>query len=116
MANIREFQLFTISFLFSGKIKRMKQFWISLPTKEKVKFLLSALAGVLGVIFATLNWNSTGVHLLFAYRNAPLSMIIIFSMLIGYAFGYLPRATRLRNKQRELDKILKELDELKKSS
>ena len=91
----------------------MKQFWNSLPTKEKIKFLLSAFAGILGVIFATLNWKSTGVHLLFTYKNAPLSLIILFSMLIGYAFGYIPRAAKLRNKQRELDHMQKELDALK---
>lgn len=93
----------------------MKQFWISLPLKEKIKFVLSAFAGIIGVIFATLNWNSTGVHLLIVYRTAPLSMIIIISMLCGYAFGYIPRAARLRNKQRELEDLQKELVELKKS-
>ncbi len=93
----------------------MKQFWISLPIKEKIKFIVSALAGIIGVIFATLNWNSTDVHLLIVNRSAPLSMIIIMSMLFGYAFGYLPRAARLRNKQRELEDLQKELVELKKS-
>ena len=93
----------------------MKQFWTSLPVKEKIKFVLSAMTGIAGVVFATLNWNETGVHLLFSYTYAPLSVIIILSMLIGYAFGYIPRATRLRSKERELEEMRKELDDCKKS-
>ena len=93
----------------------MKQFWVSLPISEKVKFVVSIIAGIAGVVFATLNWNSTTVHVLVKETQAPLTVIIVFSMLIGYVFGYIPHQSKLRRKQRELEEIQNELDQLKKA-
>jgi uncharacterized integral membrane protein len=92
----------------------MKEFWVRLPFAEKVKFILSIIAGIAGVVFATLNWNATNVHVLVRETTAPLTVIIVFSMLIGYVFGYIPHLSTLRKKQHELDEVRSELDELKK--
>ena len=49
----------------------MKEFWDKLPTKEKFKFVLSLLAGMLAVIFATLNWTDAKIHYLVGYSGLP---------------------------------------------
>lgn len=91
----------------------MQEYWNSLSVINKIKFVLSLIIGIIAVIFATLNWNSQEVHLIFTKKQMPLTMLIIFSMIGGYAIAYVFSYRKGRTLQREIDKLKAEIEELK---
>lgn len=93
----------------------MQEYWNSLSGINKVKFLFSLLIGIIAVVFATLNWNSQEVHLIFTKKQMPLTMLIIFSMIGGYAIAYVFSYRKGRTLQREIDALKAEIEELKEN-
>src|SRR5574343_916818 len=49
----------------------MVEYWHSLSNVNKIKFVLSIILGILGVVFATLNWTEQEVHLLVTKMKMP---------------------------------------------
>ena len=43
----------------------MEKYWNVLSIQDKIKFILSILAGILVVIFATLNWKEAEIDFIF---------------------------------------------------
>ncbi len=91
----------------------MIDYWKSLSLVNKIKFAFSLFLGVIGVVFATLNWNSHEVHLLYAKKNIPLSLLIIFSLIAGYAIASVTNYRKFRAKDREIEKLTGELKKFK---
>ncbi|MEY3237212.1 MAG: hypothetical protein RI883_1313 [Bacteroidota bacterium] len=91
----------------------MTEYWNSLSFINKAKFVLSIILGILGVVFATLNWKEQDVHLLFVQTKMPLTLLIIFSMVVGYAFSFIFSYKKFRAKDLEIDELKKEIEELK---
>jgi uncharacterized integral membrane protein len=91
----------------------MQEYWNSLSGINKVKFVVSMLIGVMAVVFATLNWNSQEVHLIFSKKQMPLTMLIIFSMIGGYAIAYVFSYRKGRDLKKEIDALKMEIEELK---
>lgn len=55
----------------------------------KVKFIATIVTGIVAVVFATLNWNSQEINLLFTTKKFPLTVMLVFCFLAGYAVGFL---------------------------
>ena len=91
----------------------MQEYWNSLSGINKLKFIISLLIGVIAVVFATLNWNSQEVHLIFTKKQMPLTMLIIFSMIGGYAIAYVFSYRKGRDLKREIDVLKEEIEGLK---
>ena len=91
----------------------MTEYWSSLSLLNKVKFVFSIILGIIGVVFATLNWKEQDVHLLFIQTKMPLTLLIIFSMVVGYAFSFVFSYKKFRAKDQEIEELKKELQDLK---
>ena len=91
----------------------MTEYWNSLSLLNKVKFVFSIILGIIGVVFATLNWKEQDVHLLFIQTKIPLTLLIIFSMIVGYAFSFIFSYKKFRAKDKEIEALKTELEELK---
>ena len=91
----------------------MEDFWKSLTPWNKFKFALSIILGILVVIFAVLNWKSEEVHMIFFKRQMPLTLVIILSVIAGYAIAFIFGYRKLRSKERAIRKLEQEVRELK---
>ncbi len=91
----------------------MTEYWNTLSLLNKAKFVLSVILGIIGVVFATLNWKEQDVHLLFVQTKMPLTLLIIFSMIVGYAFSFIFSYKKFRAKDKEIELLRSELDDLK---
>lgn len=92
----------------------MKEFWDKLPTKEKFKFVLSLLAGMLAVIFATLNWTDAKIHFIFKVIELPLSVAIILSVIAGYLISFIFAYRKQQTDQNEIEKLKAKIEKLSK--
>lgn len=103
-----------VHYVYSIQIKQeMVEYWHSLSTINKIKFVLSILLGIIGVVFATLNWTEQEVHLLVTKTKMPLTLLIIFSVIVGYALSFVFSYRKFRAKDREIEVLKKEIEELK---
>ncbi len=66
-----------------------KEYFSKLAFWGKVKFVTTIIAGIVAVVFATLNWKSQEINLLFVTKKFPLVVMLLFCFLAGCAFGYL---------------------------
>jgi uncharacterized integral membrane protein len=62
----------------------MEKYWKALSTQDKIKFILSIIAGILVVIFATLNWKDAQIDFIFKIIQVKLSIAILISAIAGY--------------------------------
>jgi uncharacterized integral membrane protein len=83
----------------------MSEYWKALSLWNKVKFTISIIIGILGVVFATLNWNDEEVHLLFFQTTMPLTLVIIISIIVGYAVAYVLNFQTSRKKEKEIQNL-----------
>ena len=91
----------------------MVEYWHSLSNLNKIKFVLSIILGILGVVFATLNWTEQEVHLLVTKAKMPLTLLINFSVVVGYALSFVFSYRKFRTKDREIEALKREVEELK---
>jgi uncharacterized integral membrane protein len=79
----------------------MKEYWNDLTASQKTKLILKIILGLLAIIFAVRNWQSTPVVLVFFKMNLPLTIIIVLCLGIGFAlasvFDY--RKFKIKNKE-----------------
>jgi uncharacterized integral membrane protein len=90
----------------------MKEFWNKLPIKEKIKFILSVIAGILVVIFATLNWKDQEIHFIFKIIKVKLSIAILLSVIAGYIISFLFSYKTRLEKENEIEKLNKKIHKL----
>ncbi len=88
----------------------MYDYYKTLSTIAKIKFVVNIVLGIIGVVFATLNWTSQEIHMVFFKAHAPLSLLIIFSMIAGYAVSTLVNYRKFQEKEKQIEKLQKELD------
>jgi uncharacterized integral membrane protein len=65
----------------------MRDLWMKLDTKEKVRFVFSILCLVLLVVFTTLNWKDIEVNLLITSLKTPVSLLLLVTFIFGYTAG-----------------------------
>ena len=88
----------------------MYEYYKSLPTIGKIKFAFNIFLVIIGVVFATLNWTSQEIHMVFFRARAPLSILIIFSMGVGYAVSTIVNYKKFQEKEEQIEKLQKELE------
>jgi uncharacterized integral membrane protein len=90
----------------------MVEYWNSLTALNKIKFIFSLIIGVIGVVFATLNWKEHEVHLLVKKTQMPLSLLILFSMAAGYAMSFVFSYRKFKAKDKVIENLQKKIEEL----
>ena len=83
----------------------MEEYWKNLSFAGKAKFVISVIIGTLTVVFATLNWTDIQVHLIFWKPTIPLSLIILGSVVGGYAISYVFAYRKFKSKDGEIDEM-----------
>ena len=83
----------------------MEEYWENLSFVGKAKFVLSVVIGTMTVVFATLNWTDIQVHLIFWKPTIPLSLIILGSVVGGYAISYVFAYRKFKSKDGEIDEM-----------
>jgi uncharacterized integral membrane protein len=83
----------------------MEEYWKNLSFAGKAKFIISVVIGTLTVVFATLNWTDIQVHLIFWKPTIPLSLIILGSVVGGYAISYVFAYRKFKSKDVEIDEM-----------
>ncbi len=96
--------------------KNMKDFWKSLTTFQKVKFVFSATIGLMVILFAILNWKQTEVHLLFGKVSLPKTILIVLSIAGGFGWATLFGMRRSRKKDKQITILETKLQTLSKKT
>jgi len=91
----------------------MKEYWGNLTTGQKAKYIGFGILGILVLLFAIFNWQSTELHFVFLKINIPLTLLILICMLGGYAFSALMDYKKFRVKDKEIEALKKEIADLK---
>jgi uncharacterized integral membrane protein len=91
----------------------MQELWSKLSLAGKLRFVLTLIVGIIGVVFATLNWTEQEVHLIFAVKKVPLSLLIVISIASGYAICSLIKARVIRGKDDEIKRLKEKLPDEK---
>jgi uncharacterized integral membrane protein len=86
---------------FRLKIVYMESYWENLSFTGKAKFVISVVIGSLTVVLATLNWTEIQVHLIFWKPTIPLSLIILGSVVGGYAISYVFAYRKFKSKEND---------------
>ncbi len=89
----------------------MQDYWSKLSFIAKVRFVLTLLIGTVGIVFATLNWKEEQVHLIFAVKKVPLSLLVILSIASGYAICSIFNGRKLKAKDDEIESLKNRLND-----
>ena len=92
----------------------MKEWWSELSRQQKVKYIVSAISGLLVLIFAIVNWKYTYVNLLVTTVRVPVTLLIILSLLGGFGLATLFDYRKFKKKDKEIVSLKKQL-QLKES-
>ena len=90
----------------------MEKYWKVLSTQDKIKFILSILAVILVVIFATLNWKEAQIHFIFKIIEVKLSVAILLSVVAGYLMSFLFSYRNLLKNNQEIERLKKKIEKL----
>jgi uncharacterized integral membrane protein len=84
--------------------------------------IIGLIAALILTVFATSNAHNTDIDFLWASFEAPVSLIFIGSIVIGVILGIIfsipsinKQSRMLREKNREIDRLKKEMEAYKKS-
>ena len=80
----------------------MKEHWLELTKAQKIKYIVSAVAGILVLIFAIVNWKITEVHLLVTKVRMPITLLIIISLGGGFGLATLFNYRKFKKKDTEI--------------
>ena len=87
----------------------MKEYWNDLTYREKVRLVTVSIIGLIVLLFTIFNWQSTELHLVFTKVNIPLTVIILISLVGGYAFAKLTSFGKTRKLEKKVRKLEKQL-------
>jgi uncharacterized integral membrane protein len=80
----------------------MKEYWQELTRAQKIKYTVSAISGILVLIFAIVNWKIAEVHLLITKVRMPITLLIVISLAGGFGLATLFNYRKLRKKDKEI--------------
>ena len=92
----------------------MEKYWKALSTKDKIKFILSIIAGILVVIFATLNWKDAQIDFIFKIIQVKLSIAILLSAVAGYFISFLFSYRKQLKNNEEIETLTKKIEKLER--
>ena len=87
----------------------MKEWWQGLKSQQKVKYIVSAVAGLLVLIFAIVNWKSINVNLLVTTVRIPVTLLIILSLAGGFGLATLFDYRKFKKKDKEIKSLKTQL-------
>ena len=87
----------------------MKEWWQGLKNQQKVKYIISAIAGILVLIFAIVNWKSVNVNLLITTVRIPITLLIVLSLAGGFGLATLFDYRKFRKKDKEITSLKSQL-------
>jgi uncharacterized integral membrane protein len=87
----------------------MKEWWQGLKNQQKVKYIISAIAGLLVLIFAIVNWKSINVNLLVTTVRIPVTLLIILSLAGGFGLATLFDYRKFKKKNKEIKSLKSQL-------
>lgn len=61
-----------------------------------------------------LNWKEQEVHMLIRKVYMPLTLMIVFSIAVGYAWSFLFNFQKFRKKDKEISTLMNNIDDLKR--
>ena len=87
----------------------MKEWWDGLSSSQKLKYIISAVSGILVLIFAIVNWKSIPVNFLVVKVNIPTTLLIILSLAGGFGLATLFDYRKFRKKDKEITALKTQL-------
>lgn len=87
----------------------MKDWWDSLSSSQKFKYIISAVSGILVLIFAIVNWKTVPVSLLITTVRIPITLLIVLSLAGGFGLATLFDYRKFRNKDKEIKSLKAQL-------
>lgn len=92
----------------------MKDYWKSLSTGRKIRLVANIVLGILALIFAIRNWQSTEVILVFIKMKLPLTLIILVCLAIGFGLASLFDYKKFKKKDQEISGLKSRIEQLLK--
>lgn len=83
----------------------MKEYWNNLSTAKKIRLIVTALLVICALTFALQNWTETEVRLVFFRISMPLTLVILFSGIIGFAFASIFDYRKFKKRDAEIKKL-----------
>lgn len=87
----------------------MKEWWDGLSSSQKFKYIASAIAGLLVLIFAIVNWKTVPVSLLITTVRIPITLLIVLSLAGGFGLATLFDYRKFRKKDSEIKSLKSQL-------
>ena len=78
----------------------MKDYWNSLSTGGKVKFIIYLIILIATVIFAIINWQKTSLNLVFVEVMIPKTILILIAMA-GFGLAKMSDMKKIRTIQKD---------------
>lgn len=83
----------------------MKEWWDGLSSSQKLKYIISAVSGILVLIFAIVNWKSIPVNFLITTIRIPTTLLIVLSLAGGFGLATLFDYRKFRKKDKEINTL-----------
>ncbi len=83
----------------------MKEWWDGLSNSQKMKYIISAVSGMLVLIFAIVNWKSIPVNFLITTIRIPTTLLIVLSLAGGFGLATLFDYRKFKKKDKEINTL-----------
>jgi uncharacterized integral membrane protein len=90
----------------------MKDYWKTLTFFKKIKFSITIFLFVLVIIFSFQNWEKEKLDLIFISIDIHLTLIIAFSMLIGFTISMVSNHKKMQIKEVQIKRLKEKIKEL----
>ena len=90
----------------------MKEFWTTLSTWKKFKFILSIILILYVVVFAFVNWQETEVNFIFFSVKLSLTLLILVCLVAGYLTSNVFDYKKYKSKEAEIKTLKNQIEEL----
>lgn len=87
----------------------MKEWWDDLSSSQKFKYIISAVLGILVLIFAIVNWKIVPVNFLIITVRIPITLLIVLSLAGGFGLATLFDYRKFRKKDKEINSLKAQL-------
>ena len=87
----------------------MKEWWAELSSQQKIKYIVSAVSGLLVLIFAIVNWKLIPVNFLITTVRIPTTLLIVLSLAGGFGLATLFDYRKFKKKDKEITSLKKQL-------
>lgn len=90
----------------------MKEHWNSLNGTQKAKLIFKIILIIFAIIFVIRNWQDVEVIPIFLKVQMPLTLVILFSMGVGFAVASLFDYRKFKAKNKEIEELKAKLPAL----